>query len=102
MLILLLSFTACGNQPLKEIETLETSTTTVTNTEEVATKLSEDLEVHFIDVGQGDATLIINNDETLLIDAGNNSKGTVVQNYIRKQGITELDYVIGTHADADH
>ena len=60
------------------------------------------LQVHYIDVGQGDATLLVCDDEALLIDAGNNSKGTLVQNYIRKQGISELKYIIGTHPDADH
>ena len=38
----------------------------------------------------------------MLIDAGDNSKGTAVQLYLKKQGITSLDYVIGTHPDSDH
>jgi len=38
----------------------------------------------------------------MLIDAGNNNKGTAVQNYLTKQGIKNLDYVIGTHPDSDH
>ena len=45
------------------------------------------LEVHFMDVGQGDATLIMTDGHAMLIDAGNNSKGTAVQNYLQKQGI---------------
>lgn len=60
------------------------------------------LEVHFIDIGQGDATLIKTDGHAMLIDAGNNSKGTAVQNYLKKQGVKKLDYVIGTHPDADH
>lgn len=60
------------------------------------------LEVHFIDVGQGDATLITCNGEAMLIDAGDNDKGTHVQNYLNNQGISSLKYVIGTHPDADH
>lgn len=60
------------------------------------------LEVHYIDIGQGDATLIMCDGAAMLIDAGDNSKGTAVQNYLQKQGIKELDYVIGTHPDADH
>ncbi len=63
---------------------------------------SGNLEVHFLDVGQGDATLILLDGHAMLIDAGNNSKGTAVQNYLKKQGVTKLDYVIGTHPDADH
>ena len=60
------------------------------------------LEVHFIDVGQGDCTLITCDGEAMLIDAGNNDKGTTVQAYLQGQGIEELEYVIGTHPDADH
>lgn len=61
-----------------------------------------DLKVHFIDVGQGDSTLVECDGHFMLIDAGNNSKGTTVQLYLTKQGVDSLDYVIATHPDADH
>lgn len=60
------------------------------------------LTVHYIDVGQGDATLITCGTHAMLIDAGNNNMGTTVQLYLKKQGISHLDYVVGTHPDADH
>lgn len=60
------------------------------------------MEVHYLDVGQGDATLIVCDGEAMLIDAGDNSKGTQIQLYLMKQGIEQLKYVIGTHPDADH
>lgn len=60
------------------------------------------MEVHFIDVGQGAATLVICGDAAMLIDAGDDTKGTAIQNYLNKQGITRLDYLILTHPDADH
>lgn len=60
------------------------------------------MEVHFIDVGQGDATLIKCGDAAMLIDAGDDSKGTLIQNYLRKQGVEKLDYLILTHPDSDH
>ena len=60
------------------------------------------IEIHFLDVGQGDATLIKCGDAAMLIDAGENDKGTAVWNYLKKQEITKLDYVIGTHPDSDH
>lgn len=62
----------------------------------------ETMEVHFIDVGQGDATLIKCADQTMLIDTGDDSKGTAIQNYLQKQGIEQLDYLVLTHPDADH
>lgn len=60
------------------------------------------LQIHFIDVWQGDCTLILSDGHAMLIDAGNDSKGTAVQLYLMKQGIFKLDYVIGTHPDSDH
>ncbi len=59
-------------------------------------------EVHFIDVGQADCSLIICDDETLLIDGGNVADGKAVTSYLHSEGITELDYVISTHAHEDH
>ncbi len=60
------------------------------------------MEVHFIDVGQGDATLIESDGHYMLIDAGNNDKGTALQLYLQKQGVEKLDYLVLTHSDADH
>ncbi|MFA5576579.1 MAG: ComEC/Rec2 family competence protein [Tissierellaceae bacterium] len=60
------------------------------------------LEVHFLDVGQADSIFIKKGSEAMLIDAGNNKDGKFVVDYIRKQGIENLKYVIGTHPHADH
>lgn len=60
------------------------------------------MEVHFMNVGQGDATLVTCGGHAMLIDAGDDSKGTAIQNYLQKQKITKLDYLILTHPDADH
>lgn len=73
-----------------------------TKTQSNSTAKLDKLEVHFIDVGQGDATLIKCGDKAMLIDAGGNDKGTFVQNYISKQGIKSLDCLIVTHPDSDH
>ena len=63
---------------------------------------AKEMEVHFIDVGQGDATLILCDGHAMLIDAGDYSKGTAIQNYLQKQNVKKLDYLILTHPDADH
>lgn len=60
------------------------------------------MEVHFLDVGQGDATLIVCDGHAMLIDAGDDTKGTAIQNYLKKQKIKSLDYLVLTHPDADH
>ncbi|MFT4106695.1 MAG: MBL fold metallo-hydrolase [Lacrimispora sp.] len=60
------------------------------------------LKVHFIDVGQGDSTLIEQNGHFMLIDAGEKDQGETVVSYLEKQGVKKLDYVIGTHPHSDH
>lgn len=70
--------------------------------EEDTTRTAEELEVHFLDVGQGDATLLLCGGEAMLIDAGGNDQGTKIQNYLRKQGVEDLKYVVCTHPDEDH
>jgi len=60
------------------------------------------LKIHYIDVGQADSILITLNGTAMLIDAGNNADGDLVVSYIKDQGISTLDYVIGTHPHEDH
>lgn len=59
-------------------------------------------EVHYIDVGQGDCSLIICDGETMLIDAGENGNETEVLNYLRLKNIDKLDYIIASHQHTDH
>ena len=61
------------------------------------------LAVHYIDVGQGDATLIVApNGKTMLIDGGKKEYGDDIVAYLKSINITKLDYVVATHPDADH
>ena len=67
-----------------------------------------DLEVVFLDVGQGDATLVETpNGRHVLVDAGVRSPYTdqgerTVVPYLERFGITHLDALVLTHSDADH
>jgi len=64
---------------------------------------NHNLQFHFIDVGQGDSSLIITpKGKTILIDAGDEAHAKKVLSYVREQGIEKLDLVIATHPDADH
>jgi competence protein ComEC len=67
-----------------------------------STSVKGELKVHFIDVGQADAILLQQGNAAMLIDGGNNGDRTKVKNYIEQEKITQLDYVIGTHAHEDH
>ena len=92
-----------AENPKAENPKTENSKTENPKAENTKVENSEtELNVHFLDVGQGDAVLISCDDAYMLIDAGDNDKGTLVQNYLNKQGVEHLDYIIGTHPDADH
>ncbi len=66
------------------------------------TQTADGLLVHFIDVGQGDSILIQSAGHSMLVDAGENDQGETVVPYLQSQGVSSLDYVIGTHPHSDH
>lgn len=57
-------------------------------------------EAHFIDVGQGDAIYLKFPIHNILIDGGPRNSNVV--QYLKEQGVTELDLVVATHPHADH
>lgn len=61
-----------------------------------------EVEYHFIDVGQGDATLIRTPEGDILIDAGENSAEDELKAYLDLQGVDVIYYAIFTHPDSDH
>lgn len=64
---------------------------------------TSDLEVHFIDVGQGDAALIQTPEgQNILIDAGIKSAGQKVVSFLKEKDVGKIDMVIATHPHADH
>jgi competence protein ComEC len=60
------------------------------------------LRVYYFDVGQADSILVVNNGESMLIDAGKNDSGKLVVDNLNSIGIKKLDYVVGTHPHEDH
>jgi len=76
---------------------------------------ARNLRVDFLDVGQGDAALVTMPDgTTLLVDGGGRPSfasttdtarrigETVVSEYLWWRGLAKIDYIVATHADADH
>lgn len=61
-----------------------------------------EMAVHFIDVGQGDATLFQTTNGSVLVDCSESQYGDDIVEYLRVQGVTELEYFIITHPDEDH
>lgn len=61
-----------------------------------------DLEIHFIDVGQGDCSLIKWDGAAVLIDCGEAEYADTVLAYLKKQDVEKLDYIIVSHPHSDH
>jgi len=115
--MLIFSLTGCssitGNTATtvlsRPIESKQNITKEETQPKENTTSVGNDikdaygnLKVHYIDVGQADSILIQQGSSSMLIDAGNNEDANTVKNYISEQGITKLNYIVGTHPHEDH
>lgn len=59
-------------------------------------------EVHYIDVGQADAALVLCDGHAMLIDGGNSADSSLIYAYLKQRNITFLDYIVCTHAHEDH
>ena len=94
-LLILLTASSCTQQ-------IASPTTAVEETTTVSKLPAGNLAVHFIDVGQGDCTLLESDGEFVLIDAGESEYGERVLSYMGGHGASELKYVIATHPHADH
>ncbi len=62
----------------------------------------DDMQVHFIDVGQGDCTYITAGGVSMLIDCGEASEYELVEAYLDRLGVKRIDYVVATHPHSDH
>lgn len=58
--------------------------------------------VHFVDVGQGNCTVIQSGNEGVLIDAGEREAAAVIVDFLKENGISHLKHVIATHPHSDH
>ncbi len=64
-----------------------------------------ELRIHFIDVGQGDSTLIeLPDGKVVLIDGGDTYEktGTAILRYLNALNIEVIDYLFVSHTDSDH
>lgn len=68
------------------------------------TEVEGTMELHVIDIGQGDCLLIKTDAGFILIDTGDKSSANeeTLRSYLKVQGATTLEYAIFTHMDADH
>ncbi|MGL4742537.1 MAG: ComEC/Rec2 family competence protein [Sarcina sp.] len=80
---------------------IESTTQPEETKNEAVTPTTLETEVHFIDTGNSDS-ILIKGEKTVLIDGGDNNDETPLVEYIKKLGITKIDYLIATHNHADH
>jgi len=77
--------------------------TEAVKTEKIPVTAGHEMQVHFINVGQGDSILIESpSGKTMLIDGGVKGAGQQIVSYLKELGINKLDIVVATHPDADH
>lgn len=60
------------------------------------------LNIFYFYVGQADCTLIMNKGQVMLIDAGEDTDGELIVQFLKKIGVPQIDYLIATHSDDDH
>lgn len=62
--------------------------------------IAPEMQIHFLDVGQGDASLLRVGNSFALIDAGPENMGIVQR--LRSLGVDTLDWILLTHGHNDH
>jgi len=110
MICLMISITACANLPEFNRNTLDRyrpsqdAAEADESREEADEPVDAMLRIAVLDVGQGDATLIMTaTGETILIDAGPPGAGRdVIIPFMESQGISTLTWIIATHYHSDH
>lgn len=117
-ILLCMSFllSGCTEEQLVEVldivldvvtETTNESTTQpqeqeITQVSQSASTVNGTMTVHFIDVGQADATLFIQNGHVMLFDAATRNRGDDLVKYIKNLGIEYIDVLVLTHPHDDH
>ena len=65
------------------------------------------VEIHHLDVGQGDSTLLLVKFDarilfSILVDGGDSGQAPLIHEYLNRAGVVSLDIVCITHYDKDH
>lgn len=69
----------------------------------IAGPLEAGFEIHFLDVGQADAAIVICDGKVLMIDGGNIADSSLVFSYLQNTlGVSHIDYMVSTHPHEDH
>lgn len=107
---LMLTLTACSQEDVDMVVDiveilLEEGQTTSQQDEDVTetyVPVDGEMQVHFIDVGNADATLFIQNGHTMLFDVATAGRGDDVAAYLKNLGIEYVDVLVVSHPHDDH
>ena len=88
LLVLLLLFVSC-KQPIEDSVNLPLSS-------------SSNFTIYYIDVNQGDCSLVVCDGYTMLIDGGSVAESSKIYSFLKNNNISHLDYIVATHAHEDH
>ena len=83
-------------------QAVETTATPTSTSQKIPTDGT--LSVQFLNVGQGNSVLVVGpTGETMLVDTGHwEDDGEYVIAHLERLGIDRVDYLVTSHADADH
>ena len=98
LMLVTLIITGCSNAAI----TKRNSNTPSSSTPDISQETSSELLVHFIDVGQADCIFIQNQEENVLIDAGNRGDFNTIEIYLKQAGIKKINHFVLTHPHEDH
>jgi len=71
--------------------------------EMVATSNPDEIGIVYLNAGQGDATIVrLPNGKVMVIDCNTDDSPENIVEYLKKAGITKIDYLVITHPHADH
>lgn len=69
----------------------------------LASAASAELAVHFLDVGQGDAAIVLCDGEAMMIDGGESKYSQFIFSYLRNTlNLDYIDVMVASHPHADH
>lgn len=102
IIFILLTLCACADGVIEQISSIDSPRSGL-QTDSSESFLAEDaLRVSYIDVGQGDSILIQSGKDVMLIDAGPADSSEAVTDYLTSQNVSEISYLVATHAHEDH
>ena len=94
-------FSNCENTEGFKIKNIFNSSS-VSDKGESSENISEDLQVHFLDVGKADFIYIKFKNHNIIIDAADKEPNNIVIEYLKKQDVSKIDLAVVSHAHRDH